>query len=125
MDNGHVDRRKLVGADGERKAAGYLRENGYTIRQTNWRCKSGEIDIVAEKNGIVIFVEVRTRSTKGLYGTPLESVRARKQHQVRQTARIYLHQEGELERRIRFDVIAVQLSADGRLLELRHIENAF
>lgn len=125
MDNGHVDRRKKVGTDGEQKAAEYLRENGYTIRETNWRCKSGEIDLVAERNGIMIFVEVRTRSTKGIYGTPLESVRARKQNQVRQTAQVYLYRKGQLERSVRFDVISIQLSADGRLQELRHIESAF
>lgn len=119
------DGRKRLGQLGEQMAATYLLQNGYRIVERNWRCPSGEIDIIAEAGGILVFVEVRTRRMTGTYGTAAESVRYRKQKQVRDTARVYLYRNEAYDRQIRFDVIAVQLNRDGAFHSLQHICHAF
>ncbi len=65
--------RHMLGKRGEQYAAQYLTEHGYTIRARNWRCRMGEIDLVTEKDEVLIFVEVRTRRGDRL-GTPEESI---------------------------------------------------
>jgi len=117
--------RKATGREAELLAQSYLRELGMRIVSLNWRCRSGEIDIVAEQDGILRFVEVRSRSTEGRYGTAVQSVDARKQRQVRETAQVYLYQTKQFERKVQFDVIAIRLDCEGKLLELQHIEHAF
>lgn len=119
------DKRKQVGTQGEMLAVEYLKTKGYEIVISNWKCKSGEIDIIAQMEQMVVFIEVRTRLNKGSYGTPQESVNDHKQRKVRNTARVYIHQHGKYNESIRFDVIAIYLKADGSLLELNHIANAF
>ncbi|HEX7057673.1 MAG TPA: YraN family protein [Bacilli bacterium] len=118
-------RKKETGGKGEQLAAQYLRNHGYTILHTNWRCRSGEIDIVAQKGGAIVFVEVRTRTAGGGFGSPEESVDARKQVKVRQTAQMYLYAHKQFNAPARFDVIGVELTPAGELADLRHIENAF
>jgi putative endonuclease len=119
------DERKQVGRLGEICAAQYLRSLDYSIADRNWKCRSGEIDLIAEENGTLIFIEVRTRTGRTTFGTPAESVDARKQRQVRATAQVYLHRTQAHERKIRFDVISIILDRDGTAAELRHIKNAF
>lgn len=117
--------RKTTGREAERLAQSFLQEQGMRIVSLNWRCRSGEIDIVAEKDDILRFVEVRSRSTEGRYGTAVQSVDIRKQRQVRETAQVYLYRTKQFDRKVQFDVIAIRLDREGQLLELQHIENAF
>ncbi|TKH37433.1 YraN family protein [Paenibacillus polymyxa] len=105
------DQRKAKGAMGEEAAALFLENLGYRILERNWRCRSGEIDLIAKQEHILVFIEVRSRSSSK-YGTPAESVTARKITQVRQTAAVYLHMNGMGESPIRFDMISVRLSAE-------------
>jgi putative endonuclease len=126
----YTDRRRQTGGIGEAAAADLLQSKGYRIVARNWRCRSGELDIVAETDGILVFVEVRTRRPTGSFGTAKEAVDARKQRQVRETAQFYLHATKSSPHRMRFDVIAVELSStsgrDGSATcTLEHIENAF
>lgn len=122
----YKDLRKERGSFAEHEAASYLVDKGYRIIQRNWRCRSGEIDIIAELSRVIVFVEVRSRSSRSLaYGTALESITARKITQVRSTAAVYLHSKNTSDSPVRFDVIAVQLGHDGRLESLEHVENAF
>lgn len=79
------DQRKAKGAMGEEAAALFLETLGYRILDRNWRCRSGEIDLIARQEHILVFIEVRSRSSSK-YGTPAESVTPRKITQVRQTA---------------------------------------
>lgn len=72
------DSRKEKGGAGEQAAVQYLKQQGYDIMDTNWRCKSGELDIVAQKGGTTIFAEVRSRTSLDRFGTHLESVNLRK-----------------------------------------------
>ncbi|RAJ01101.1 putative endonuclease [Paenibacillus pabuli] len=117
--------RQQKGRLGEEAACDWLREHDYHILKRNWRCRSGEIDIVASHEGMIIFIEVRSRSGTAQYGTPQESVDIRKMQQVRSTAAVYLQMTGEMKQQIRFDVIAVMLDKAGETVSIDHIINAF
>ncbi|QDY82169.1 YraN family protein [Paenibacillus polymyxa] len=117
------DQRKAKGAMGEEAAALFLENLGYRILERNWRCRSGEIDLIAKQEHILVFIEVRSRSSSR-YGTPAESVTARKITQVRQTAAVYLHMNRMGEAPIRFDMISVRLSAETAVVT-DHFINAF
>ena len=88
-----MDLRKETGKFGEDLAAEYLTKHGYKILDRNWRKRAGEIDIVAEKKDIIYFVEVRTKSSTQ-YGSPLESITAHKQAQIKKMALLYLQAHG-------------------------------
>ncbi|WP_310550331.1 YraN family protein [Paenibacillus glufosinatiresistens] len=120
-----MDGRRMKGQAGEDAAEQYLRSRGYRIIERNWRCRAGELDLIAELKGVTVFVEVRTRSGGSLLGTPEESVDVRKQHRVRRTASMFLHASGGAERPVSFDVIAVRLEDGMRVASLHHIRDAF
>lgn len=119
------DQRKHIGQQGERRAAQYLVEQGYKLIERNWRCPSGEIDLIAEHSDQLVFIEVRTRRRTGTHGTPAESVQLKKQNKVRQTAQYYLYRMKQNNRKVRFDVIAVEMNPDGSFKGLQHIRHAF
>lgn len=119
------DSRQQIGKLGEDAASGFLQQAGYSIRNRNWRCRSGEIDIVAEYAGRIVFVEVRTRKHEGRFGTAAESVDRRKQQQVRETAQVYLKSMKLSDHLIRFDVIAVTVDQNGLNHTCKHYESAF
>ena len=110
------------GALGEEAAAGFLRAGGYRIVARNHRCRLGEVDIVAEKGELLVFVEVRTRAT-AVFGRPEETVDPRKQRRVIAAARDYLARRRGPAKAARFDVIAVLDGPQGPALT--HFENAF
>ena len=114
-----------IGNIGEHKASNYLKNHGYKIRERNFRAKTGEIDIIAEKNGVTAFVEVKTR-TQEIYGIPAEAVNYYKQKNIIKTANVYLMRYG-FEKVCRFDVIEVFLTKNifGYKAKINHIENAF
>ncbi|HXG42097.1 MAG TPA: YraN family protein [Dehalococcoidia bacterium] len=119
-----ADPRRSLGAFGERLAASYLESRGYRIRQRNVRLQEGEIDLVAEKDGCLVFVEVRTRRGQAA-GTAAESVTPRKQARLLALAEAYLQVAGgDLPPQQRIDVVTVTLATDGRLLAIDHIEGA-
>lgn len=116
--------KQVIGQLGEKAAASFLQRKGYEIIARNWRCRSGEIDLVAQLNDVLIIVEVRTRrSTR--HGTAVESIDRHKQNKLRSLALIYQQLERKQQRTVRFDVIAIQLNLDESIAELNHIENAF
>ncbi|MGG4220774.1 YraN family protein [Paenibacillus jamilae] len=117
------DQRKAKGTMGEEAAASFLEHLGYRILERNWRCRSGEIDLIAKQEHILVFIEVRSRSSSK-YGTPAESVTARKITQVRQTAAVYLHMNGIGDAPVRFDMISVRLSAETAVVT-DHFKDAF
>jgi putative endonuclease len=119
------DQRKQLGQQGESLALEHLSGLSYRIVQSNWRCKSGEIDIIAYDGEVLVFVEVRTRRLTGTFGTPQESVDSRKQKQVRATAQVYLYQHKLYDLKLRFDLVSVQMNLEGELLRLEHLPNAF
>ena len=114
--------KKLLGNRGERKAASYLRKQGYRILARQYRNRIGEIDLIARDSEFVVFVEVKTRSSLK-FGTPEEAVGPRKQRQIISTAQWYLQQRQVGKLQTRFDVISVL--ADGEQTRIEHFPNAF
>lgn len=117
------DGRRRLGAFGERLAALHLEAKGYRILARNFRCREGEIDIVAQDGETLVFVEVRTRRGDAL-GGPAESVTAIKQSRLVTAATAYVQALTELPADQRIDVVAVQLSPGGRLVAIDHFEGA-
>ncbi len=115
--------RRDLGDFGERVAAAHLEAKGYRIRESNFRTREGEIDIIAEQGGTLVFVEVRTRRGDAL-GTAAESVTAAKAARIIATAQTYAQATDDCPADQRIDVIALSLAADGRLISLEHIEGA-
>jgi putative endonuclease len=114
--------RKRLGQRGEDLAVALLEKRGYVVREHNWRCPAGEIDIVAEEGGCLVFVEVRTRRGRE-YGTPEESVTPAKQAKLVEVAQTYL-QGHSWEGDWRIDVVAVEMTSTGKLLRVELIKNA-
>lgn len=107
----------LFGRFGERRAARYLKRQGYKIIARNFRCPFGEVDVIAQRGDIVAFVEVKTRSGTG-FGLPNEAVRRDRQRRYINCAR-YFFSGREIDCTVRFDVVEV---CGGTI---NHIENAF
>ena len=117
------DGRARLGARGEQLAADHLARAGMRILEINWRCgRLGEIDLVAEDKGVIVFVEVKSKSGEG-YGAPEEMLTAWKRRRLAVLARAYLQRRHWLTRPARFDVVAVEWEAGGA--RLRHIRDAF
>lgn len=113
-----------LGDVGERLAAHHLEARGYRIRERNFRCREGEIDIIAEKDGCLAFVEVKTRRGSSM-GEAVESVTPDKGARILRVAEAYAQAHTDLPPDRRIDVVAVELSPAGRLLRLEHLENVF
>ena len=125
--------RRGLGQTGEELAVQALIDAGLSIIERNWRCASGELDIVATENAVdytlggqvapwLVFVEVRTR--RGFrHGTALESVDQRKQNKLKEVAHHYV-QEHEWNGAWRIDVVGVQMDGSGRLLSIDHVRHA-
>jgi putative endonuclease len=112
-----------LGAEGEARAARLLEASGYAILARNARADRVEIDLVAAREGVVAFVEVKTRRGRD-HGAPEEAVDWRKRRRLVRGAAAWLHASGVRARRVRFDVIVCELDAAGEW-RLRHIEDAF
>jgi len=110
-----------LGPRGEELAAGYLTKQGYKIRHRNWRSGRTEIDIIAENDLCIIFVEVKSRSA-GYSVHPSEAVNVPKQRTIIFAASNYIDTYG-IEKEARFDIITVVFS--GSAGEIDHIENAY
>lgn len=104
-------RRRSLGRRGEQLAQQLLRSRGYTIEQTNLRFPVGEIDIVARDRQTLCFIEVRSTSSS-YWGGPLASVTDRKRRHLIRAAQWYLSRLRALPPEIRFDVVAIEWSAD-------------
>jgi putative endonuclease len=111
-----------LGRRGEDAAARYLEARGMTLIERNWRCRAGEIDIVALDGRVVVFCEVKTRRGERC-GSADEAVDARKQRRLARVARRYLARNGLEEVTCRFDVVSV--AARGHRARLRHHVDAF
>jgi putative endonuclease len=111
-----------LGSQGEEIAVNYLNGKGYKIVDKNYRCRLGEIDIIAYKDNTLVFVEVKTRQNTS-YGLPCESVTKTKQHHIMRTAAFYVlkNDVGDVNQRI--DIIEILYREQKAYI--RHLENAF
>ena len=112
-----------TGVWGEVYAARYLRKNGYEILDSNYVCRFGELDIVAQKDGVVCMVEVKTRNEKTQI-RPMEAVDDGKKQRIEMTAKSFLSHV-KTKASIRFDVCEVFVDDNDALIRINYIENAF
>ncbi|GAB4080078.1 YraN family protein [Modestobacter muralis] len=115
--------RAALGAYGERVAARVLTDAGLTVLDRNWRCRDGELDLVARDGDALVFCEVKTR-TGGGFGSPAEAVTRTKRHRLRVLARAWLAAHDHHAPDLRFDVVGVLVPATGRP-RVTHLRNAF
>ncbi len=111
-----------TGKQGEQLAAAYLQGQGYQIVARNWRCKYGEVDLIARKDAVLVFVEVRTRhaaTTEAAFA----SIQQQKQAKMRAAALAYLHNNDLQEQAWRIDVMGIALRHNGTA-QIDHVEDA-
>jgi len=104
-------------------ACGFLKENGYEILEKNYKCKLGEIDVIARRQGRLAFIEIKTRTTAE-FGTPQEAVNLPKQEKIFKVAQWYMKEKKLAKTPISFDVVAI-LWKEGQAPEIRLITDAF
>lgn len=114
---------KSLGARGEEIAVAYLKGQKFAIVERNFRCKAGEVDVIARDGKSLVFVEVKTRRSEA-YGPPQASVTPFKQRQISKAALTWLAKNGKQEASARFDVVAIVLR-DHAVPQIEHIRNAF
>jgi putative endonuclease len=112
-----------LGDRGEMAACGFLKEKGYEILEKNYKCKLGEIDVIARRDGRIAFIEIKTR-TNAQFGMPQEAVVLKKQEKIFKISQWYLKEKKLEKAAVAFDVVAV-LWAGGQAPELRLITDAF
>lgn len=113
---------KLTGKIGEEFAVEYLKSEDYSILQTNYNCRWGELDIITKKEDKIIFVEVKTRIGQYL-GKPHESIHVRKLKHLTRTIQYYLLQHKLYKEKLQLDVISIVLTKDKTVEDFQHFEN--
>jgi putative endonuclease len=114
-----VNEKEALGRLGEQAAAEYLASAGMRILDRNWRCASGEIDIVAAERQILVVCEVKTRSGTR-YGTPLEAITRAKRVRLRRLAAQWLAAHGVLFDEVRIDVVGLLKDNSGHY-QVEHV----
>ncbi len=118
MTSSEIDKRVKIGREYEQLAAKFYKDNNFTILESNWQDSHREIDLIVQKDNLVIFVEVKSASSKK-YGHPVERVDKRKQDNLIKAAQKYLQEKEIKNIDLRFDVVTF---LDG---QLEHFPNAF
>jgi putative endonuclease len=116
-------KRRDTGILGEKLAGDFLRKHGYRIKETNYRCPHGEIDIIARHKDYLVFVEVRTKRSLE-FGSPEQSITPAKMERLRATAAHYQQTHDNLPPLWRIDVVAIELNEKGKPSRIELIENA-
>ena len=112
-----MEPRKQLGNTSEALALKHYQKHGYRLIEQNFTCKAGEIDLIVQKDDILVFVEVRSR-TGTQYGEPSESVNRKKQDKIKKSAKYYLYCNRFLERYYcRFDVVSIVWNAGSATVE--------
>lgn len=118
-----MSRQKTLGQFGEDCASKFLESRGYEIIARNFRIRSAEIDIIARADDVIVFVEVKARSSIR-YGLPAEAVDFRKRLKIIKAAGVFLQKENFCDCACRFDVVEIFFAGE-RVEEIHHIKNAF
>src|SRR5213593_1570815 len=101
--------RSSLGAAGERAALQTYRSRGYRMVARNWRCRTGELDLVLERGGVLVFCEVKTRSGAA-FGGGYEAVTWSKRRKLKHLAELFVRARSQGHARIRFDVASVEIA---------------
>ncbi len=115
--------RQEIGKLGEQLARKFLKKRGYRIRETNFRCREGEIDIIAQQGAYLVFIEVRTKSNLD-FGSPEESITQSKKEKLIAAALTYINTHQKLPPLWRIDVVALEVNDKGKTKRIELIENA-
>ena len=118
-----TEKRLKLGREGENAAEAYLKKKGYRIIEKNFRCKLGEIDIIADQDGVVVFIEVKARADHQ-YGHPFNAVTPTKQQKIIQVAQSFLAKHRLLEKPTKFDVVGLTADPKGAF-KIELLENVF
>lgn len=118
-----LNSRQNLGQSGEDIAAKFLSKTGYTILTRNYRCRYGEIDIIAKVRDTLVFIEVKTRKGEA-YGSPAAAVTPKKQRQISKIALYYLTEHNLFDAPARFDVVSIIIVPD-QSSHIDIITNAF
>lgn len=110
-----------LGVQGEVLASEFYKKNGYTILETNWRCYHLEVDLIVANDDVIVFSEVKTRSST-VFGDPETFVTPEKQRNLIKAANIYITRK-EISKEVRFDIVSVIICGDKH--QLHHIPDAF
>ena len=110
--NRRPDARRARGARGEALAADHYVAAGYEVLARNWRCRQGELDLVVHRDRVLVFCEVKTRSSDR-FGLPIEAITREKRQRIRLLAGRWLDEHKPVVREVRFDVASVLLAPDG------------
>lgn len=116
------NKRITLGRAGEDTALDFLQKSGFKILERNYKCRYGEIDIIAEHKSIIAFIEVKTRKNIS-FGVPQMAVDFRKQRQISKAAMQYIKVKKVVNTPLRFDVVAITLADNTTKIE--HIKDAF
>jgi putative endonuclease len=119
---GTADRRRALGARGEAAVAEHYAAAGYEVLARNWRCREGELDLVLRRGRVVVFCEVKTRTTDR-FGLPVEAVTRDKRRRIRRLAARWLEEHRLAVREVRFDVASVRVAPGPEEIEI--LEAAF
>jgi putative endonuclease len=117
------DGRRALGARGEALAADRYLAAGYEVLDRNWRCRQGELDLVLHRDRVLVFCEVKTRSSDR-FGAPIEAITRAKRQRIRVLAGRWLDDHKPVVREVRFDVASVLLGRDG-VVVVEVMESAF
>ena len=116
-----MEEKHVLGKRGETIAKDYLLEKSYSIVEKNWRYLKAEIDLIAQKDDVIVFVEVKTRSSAN-YGDPESFVSDKQQKMIINAAHQYI-MKNDIESEARFDIISIVIS--NKKEDIKHIEGAF
>ncbi|MGB7980089.1 MAG: YraN family protein [Candidatus Nanopelagicales bacterium] len=114
--------RQVLGQAGEDAAVGFLTGRGMTVVERNWRCRYGEVDIIAREGAALVFCEVKTRSGTG-FGGPLAAITPAKQARLRRLTAAYLAEVGGHRGPIRIDALGLLRGPDGAF-DVQHVRGA-
>ena len=114
--------RRETGMIGEKLARDFLANNGYKIVDTNYRCRAGEVDIIALQEDTLVFIEVRTKKSRS-FGSPEESITPRKAEHMRLAALQYAIEHEDMPQTWRIDLVAIEMNREGKAERIELIEN--
>jgi putative endonuclease len=115
--------RRYIGKLGEAMAEKFLTSRGFSVRHTNFNTPFGEIDLVADHEGSVVFVEIKTRISER-FGPPLSAITREKRGHIIKNCQFYIKEYSLEGRPLRIDVIGINLNEKGKFQILKHVKNA-